>query len=326
MIKKLLLCVTISAMFLFTACAKEDASASSDNTSNKSSTSEVKTENDESIYDTLSEEQKTYLTDVQALSKDAIDLMDYEAINWNLLGTGFELYNQTSGVEIYGLSYTEDEPIKDSNDTDVLLSLDKAREIRLKEKDMRLEDFSAYKYSIRKLSEDSDNAYVMEVPLADYEDAYVDIIFTREDKTINMKVPHIISKAGDEDYVFSILYDNEALIAYCETEPKYTMENKMYMGVQYSSVTENSLVVKWWNHTDKEYKLDNSYELYEVTENGEKLIDSFEGEEINVKGNTFSIKGVKFGENIKLVDGSAYILKYGKNQEGYMYCELEFVK
>jgi len=63
---------------------------------------------------------------------------------------------------------------------------------------MRLEDFSAYKYSIRKLSEDSDNAYVMEVPLADYEDTYVDIIFTREDKTINMKVPHIISKAGDE--------------------------------------------------------------------------------------------------------------------------------
>lgn len=95
---------------------------------------------------------------------------------------------------------------------------------------MRLEVFSAYKYSIRKLSEDSDNAYVMEVPLADYEDTYVDIIFTREDKTINMKVPHIISKAGDE---------------------------------------------------------------------------------IDVKGNTFSINGVKFGENIKLADGSTYILKYG---------------
>lgn len=34
--------------------------------------------------------------------------MNKESVNWNLLGTGFELYNKTSGVEINGVEYIVD--------------------------------------------------------------------------------------------------------------------------------------------------------------------------------------------------------------------------
>lgn len=34
--------------------------------------------------------------------------MNKESVNWNLLGTGFELYNKTSGVETNGVEYIAD--------------------------------------------------------------------------------------------------------------------------------------------------------------------------------------------------------------------------
>lgn len=55
----------------------------------------------------LSEAQKKYLMNEQMTSEDALKYMDREGINWNLLGTGLELYNPTSGVEVNGLKYKQ---------------------------------------------------------------------------------------------------------------------------------------------------------------------------------------------------------------------------
>ena len=56
----------------------------------------------------LTEEQKNYLSDKKGIGTAALELMNKESINWNLLGTGFELYNKTSGVETNGVEYIAD--------------------------------------------------------------------------------------------------------------------------------------------------------------------------------------------------------------------------
>lgn len=56
----------------------------------------------------LTEEQKNYLSDKKGIGTAALELMNKESVNWNLLGTGFELYNKTSGVEINGVEYIVD--------------------------------------------------------------------------------------------------------------------------------------------------------------------------------------------------------------------------
>ncbi len=94
--KKINLVVLFLLVVVLTACGK----SSSDNNS------ETKTTNEEaSLLDMLSEEQLDYLTQEEQLTEDAIKLMDYESVNWYLLGTGLELYNKSSGVEKFGITY-----------------------------------------------------------------------------------------------------------------------------------------------------------------------------------------------------------------------------
>ena len=66
----------------------------------------------------LTEEQKNYLSDKKGIGTAALELMNKESINWNLLGTGFELYNKTSGVETKAEEYRKlQAPISGYDDT-----------------------------------------------------------------------------------------------------------------------------------------------------------------------------------------------------------------
>ena len=88
-------CVILLAFFalVFTACAKNGT-----NTDGKAETTP--------ILDILSDEQIEYLTEKLLFTMDAISDMSYEGVNYQLLGTGLELYNPTSGIEVNGLDYT----------------------------------------------------------------------------------------------------------------------------------------------------------------------------------------------------------------------------
>ncbi len=320
--RKKILC-TVMLMFIATLCGCGNDVEKGESKAKKTEMIDKK----EGIYQSLTDEQKKYLTQTQLFTEDAINEMDYEAVNWELLGTGFELYNQTSGVEVFGLSYQEEQAISEISNSNELITLEKVIEIRNKEREMKLNDFVNYKYSITSLESDSGNAYLMQVPIKGYDNTSVEIIFSREDNdVINMKAPFIKHEMGEVDSTFSILYDRDTFEAYYHEEPKYTLENKVYIGVQYSSVRENSLVLNIYNWTENEYKKNSNYELYEITDNGEKLIDSFEGEEEVIKGKSYSIAGIDFGDNVNIEKGKRYLLKYGKDIKGYLYDEVEFVR
>lgn len=321
--KKILLLTGLSFVLMFTGCKETYSQAGNNAEKDVVNSGSENEESETSIYDTLTEKQKNYLSDVLLYSEDAINMMEYESINWELLGTGFELYNQSSGLEKFGTTYKEETVISDVSNSDKLITISEAKDIRMKGTDIRLEDFADYKYELTK-REEGGEAYFMDLPIVEYEDTYVRIAFKRENGNVVMKAPNLIYKNEDSNYVFSLLYNEASIKQFFEKEPKYTLDDKMFMDIQYSSVTDNSLVIEWWNWSEEEYILSESYELYEVTEEGEKLIDSYEGKESDILASTFSISAVKFNEGITLSEGTTYMIKYGKNKEGYLYEEMTF--
>lgn len=281
-------------------------------------------EDDTSVWEILTDEQKNYFSDHLDYSKDAIDLMSYEAANWYLLGTGLELYNQSTGEEMFGIQYREEQEIASSSDSEKIISFQEVKNIRLKGKNIRLNDFVEYKYEVVK---ESDNEYTMKLPLSDYKETYVYICFSRDEKGfIDMNVPYICYMGGNPTRAFSILYEEDTMRAFFEDAPKCELDGKSFMGVQYSSVTDNSLVIYMRNWSDKKIKLSESYELYEITEDGEKLIASAEGEVSKLSEKSGCFRSVQLKENIKLIEGKRYLIKYGKNKKGYIYDELEFTR
>lgn len=290
------------------------------------------------LYDSLTEEQKEFLTEEQQMSVEQINGMSYEAVNAELLGTGFELYNQSSGVERYGLTYSidsvEEIPSKgyyisfpcDSNEE---ITYEQLLQIRLKEKDMRIEDFMKYKYEITPRKDDK-NGYDMMLPLAGYPDTYVILSFReKDDGTVKMKTPYMeyfYSDEKEEGWVFSILYGQDWFKAFYENED-YSLDGKVVCGIQYTSVTDHSLVIRVSNWTDQPLKVNPSFQLYKADKGEEILLSDYTcetDEEQEQKLCSFSIYPVDLtGENPPLEPGS-YRIKYGKNTAGYVYCELDF--
>lgn len=78
-----------------------------------------------------------------------IEYVSEEDLNRMLLGTGMELYNPSSGVEVFGLEYNKKVdliilqlPIPTKND------ISDVRKFRNKEKEMRIEDLTEYAYTV----------------------------------------------------------------------------------------------------------------------------------------------------------------------------------
>lgn len=273
----------------------------------------------------LTEEQKAYLKEYELIDEDRLAYYSYEGINWLLSGTGMELYNQSSGVEKFGITYETTEEINEKSTSERLITYDELYAIRLKEQDMRLDDFMVYKYEVieNKYNLESN---LMRLPLDGYESMYVDIIFSWVDENhIKMKEPFIRhDKKGDVDSVFSILNDQIFFQLYCEMEPKYTTEGKPFVNIRYGSVTDNKITVEVYNTTEIDLNWDKSYELYEIVNGEEKFIASYEGKRVKSNFCTISADFITLEDGVKIEENKQYLLKYGKNKTGYIYGEIIF--
>lgn len=198
----------------------------------------------------LSEEQIEYLTDELGLSREDISETAYESLNCKLLGTGLELYNPSSGVEKYGITYELDSTYDYTSDSksEKKITMDEVYSIRAKEKNIRIEDVKGYEYTVEK---DEKGYYKLFAPIENYEKTSLLMTYRiNADGTIKMLVPYLV--CGDEKMVFSIYYDQAYFKAYYENGD-YSYENKVFYGVQYSSVTKKGLVLQLYNCKDKDY-------------------------------------------------------------------------
>lgn len=273
----------------------------------------------------LTEEQKAYLAEYELIDEERLKDYSYEGINWNLMGTGMELYNPTSGVEKFGVTYETTEEISEKSDSEQLITYEELFAIRLKDEEMRLDDFMVYKYEVIE-NEYNPETGVMRLPLDGYENMYVDIIFSWiDDKHIKMKEPYIRhDKKGSSDSVFSVLRGQALFQIYSEIEPKYTMVGKPLIYIEYGSVTENKFAVEVTNSTEIDLNWDKSYELYEIVNGDEKLITSFKGKKTKCSYIFAYTDYITLPDGIELKENTQYLLKYGKNKTGYIYGEIIF--
>lgn len=318
--KKFYLLILMIIPLMLTACGK--------NVSDETGTKETESDGS-SILHSLTKEQLNYLTESEQLSEDAIALMDYESVNWYFLGTGMELYNQSSGVEKNGVTYDCEEGVDYTNSesvNDKKITLEELYDIRCKEDKMRLEDFMEYEFLIKAIDADN-NRYSMQVPLEEYQNTYAEINYKiKDDNTIYMRAPVLSYHVSDtESKTFSIYYDKATYTAFFENGD-YSYDNKLYFGIQHSSVTGKSLVLQIFNNTEDEYSLNDSFEIYKITDGEKELLKdySYTTEDVTqIKKQTWSIHPVKFPSETKL-DKGEYVIVFGSNDDDSVDVELEF--
>ena len=147
-------------LLVLTACESKDNNSKKD-IEIKDTKESVSTSDN---YKMLTNQQKEYLSSI-GFEEDSINKMSYESVNYYLLGTGFELYNQSSGVEIFGISYKltdkEKKQIEDYQNDDgktfhkdlKKITYKEAENIRGREKKIRLSHFLKYQGEIRYIRE-----------------------------------------------------------------------------------------------------------------------------------------------------------------------------
>lgn len=303
--------VALAAVML-TACAK---TATTDNgAQNETKAAAVE----------LSAEQLDYLTTQAGLTEDSIALMDYEAINWHLLGTGMELYNKSSGVEVNGITYKNEsgtDYINAVSESEEPITLDEVYAIRDKEADIRLEDFMKYSFEIKVINAE-DGTYAMYVPVKDYENTYVVTAFKEsDDGTVKLKVPFLSYVSSDgTNNTFSIDYDKALFDTFYENGD-YSIDGKLFYGIQYSSVTDKSLVLQVFNNIDEEVSIGKGFKIYKLNGTDKELVVEDEHEIGQaVSKSSWGTRPISFGEGKTLSAGS-YIIEFGDDKTGG---ELEF--
>lgn len=284
------LLIFLIAMFVLTACSNLN-----------SSKEETTTEYDKISIDILSEEQIKYLTEEAGYTTDSIANMSYEGVNWHLLGTGLELYNPSSGVEKYGIEYDAnvDFDYTSDSDSEKKITMDEVYAIRAKENNIRVEDMKEYLYDVEM---QETGYYKLYAPINEYEEAYLVMAYRiNDDGTIKMLVPHLA--CGEKKALFSIYYDQTMFNAYNEYgEDAY--EDKVYFGIQYSSVTSKSLVLQLFNYKETSYSYNGNLVIYD--ENNEECMKL--DADYSVKLKTSSIFPVKFDKEL---EKGKYTIKIG---------------
>ena len=227
------------------------------------------------ILDILSDEQIEYLTEKLLFTMDAISDMSYEGVNYQLLGTGLELYNPTSGIEVNGLDYTLDkepdyEDIK--SESDRRITYDEAYAIRLKENDMRAEDFLEYEFICKS---DKENVYQFFIPLEDYGATYVSFWVRTEGLNIHMSTPYFFySETLSWGNAFSILYDTLEFKNFFMNN-KHSNNGSLLIGIRYNSVTPTSMALEVHNYTLKKFKCNKSFDIYKGEGSDKELLKEF---------------------------------------------------
>ena len=286
------LLVFLIAMFVLTACSSQNAFQE-----------ETTTEYEKISMDILSEEQIKYLTEEAGYTTDSIVNMSYEGVNWHLLGTGLELYNASSGVEKYGIEYDSKADFDytlDSN-SEKKITMAEVYAIRAKEKNIRVEDMKDYLYEVEM---QETGFYKLYAPVDEYEETYLVMAYRiNDDGTIKMLVPHLA--CGEEKTLFSIYYDQTMFNAYNEYgEEAY--EDKVYFGIQYSSVTSKSLVLQLFNYKETGYSYKGNLVIYDENNKECMKLDA----DYSVKLKTSSIFPVKFDKEL---EKGKYTIKIGED-------------
>ncbi len=277
---------------------------------------------------TLTQEQLDYLTNKVGVPENTIANASYEGINLYLLGSGLELYNQTSGVEKNGIVYTTDNADRltgGSNESNPEITMEEAYEIRDKDKDIRLEDFLEYRYEIKTIDE-AKNTYNMLAPITGYENTYIRVVYKLTGNEVDMVTPLMYYQENQESgMLFSLYYDKAEIAAFFDNGD-YSYDGKVICAVQYTSVTPQSLVIEINNYSEEQYIYNGSYVLsrLDVTTGDMVEIASYKSDEdVTVDGHFLDIEPVSFGDAAPLSAGS-YQIAFGKDGKGYLSGKLDF--
>lgn len=283
------------------------------------------------LFNTLSEEQQNYLIEELRFTQDWIDTMSYEVINFQLLGSGYELYNASSGVEIKGIyySYGPDVPkeaygnyygtIKSTDDKKI--TLEEAVEIRKKGKELTLEDFLKYSFEIE---EGMTGTNLFRFPIEGYDDCFIEIkVAEAKDGSVHMLAPWI----GHKTQCFSLLLDVELFKEYALTTPNYSYEDKVIAVMQANSLTPKSMVIRLNNYSDNKITVDASFKLYKYE--NDKYIEltdyAYETKEVwEARELTASIVPISFATDETALTPGKYKIIVGKDERNSLYKEIEF--
>lgn len=260
--KMAIVLVVISFAICFTACGNVDLK----NTQIETTTNGIK----------LTEEQLEYLKNLNG-DITGIEYVSEEGLNRMLLGTGMELYNPSSGVEVFGLEYDKKSGFDylAASDSDKKMTLSDVRKFRNKEKEMRIEDLTEYAYTVSEKilnnSGEKSIIYELDAPITDYENTYMKIWFEIKDDKIKMQAPQLVYKneADGKTTAFSINYNPMPIETFFENND-YSFENKMIVSVQYSSPRKKSIVLNAINWTDYDYHFSGICDIYKADSDGNK--------------------------------------------------------
>ena len=267
----------------------------------------------------LTEEQKNYLSDKKGIGTAALELMNKESINWNLLGTGFELYNKTSGVETNGVEYIADTSYdyQHRNALDRKITFDEAVSFRNEDTKMRIEALSGYRYEINEAEE----YRKLQAPISGYDDTYLTIFFKVSDNKVFMKVPYIEPANPPKEIVNDLNALRDLLLEYvfyCHQYMDRMIRNKeMVKTVSIVSDTDSSFISldAWYNYNIQYLKdydcpiMHQQIDVYKFLEEEKKRKDYFWAdtetpEWYNAIDNRLAIKTLKVDSFGDIVDQS----------------------
>lgn len=254
------------AAIIFAICFTACGNSGEKNTQTETTTNGIK----------LTEQQLEYLKKLRS-DITGIEYVSEEDLNRMLLGTGMEIYNPSSGVEVFGLEYNKKNGFDylAASDSDKKMTLSDVRKFRNKEKEMRIEDLTEYAYTVSEQtlnnSGEKSIIYELDAPITDYENTYMKIWFEIKDDKIKMQVPQLIYKneADGKTTAFSINYNPMPIESFFENND-YSFENKMIVSVQYSSPRKKSIVLNAINWTDYVYHFNGTCDIYKADTDGNK--------------------------------------------------------
>lgn len=254
------------AAIIFAICFTACGNSGEKNTQTETTTNGIK----------LTEQQLEYLKKLRS-DITGIEYVSEEDLNRMLLGTGMELYNPSSGVEVFGLEYNKKSGFDylAASDSNKKMTLSDVRKFRNKEKEMRIEDLTEYAYTVseKTLNNSGEKSiiYELDAPITDYENTYMKIWFEIKDDKIKMQVPQLIyrNEADGKTTAFSINYNPMPIESFFENND-YSFENKMIVSVQYSSPRKKSIVLNAINWTDYDYHFNGTCDIYKAGTDGNK--------------------------------------------------------
>ena len=266
----------------------------------------------------LTDEQVNFLVEERLLSVDLLDYLSYDNLTMELLGSGLELYNQTSGVEVFGVDYVSDTEIDFDglvSTSDRKITYDEAYALRLKEKDMRLEDFLNFNFITQPFSY-SDGGEML-LPLDEFPDTYVSFSVSVDGNNIHMSVPHFFYSTRKDllgGNVFSILYDTMLFNAWFENGDM-SDDNKIIWGTVYGTTTPHSIILGLHNNKDKKYSYNNTVRIYRGEGDDKEYLEEFSvetKEKTTIRKNSCTYIPVTFGSGDKELPSGTYTLEFGK--------------